>query len=166
MRDKILEIAHREIGVTEDASHPNRIKYNDWFYLTPAEIKAGKHADGNDKPWCGVFCSWIFFMAGVELPSIDYSKGYAGCPYAISHMSRWAKQVTVPMPGDIVFYDWDGDGKFDHTGIFEKDLGKGLFQAIEGNTAFKNDSNGGSVMCRADRRYKNAIFVRPYVLDL
>ena len=78
--------------------------------------------------------------------------------------SKWGRLVTVPAVGDVVFFDWNGDGRFDHTGIFVKDLGKGLFQAVEGNTAFGNDSNGGEVMLRSDRKYKNAIFVRPNVL--
>jgi hypothetical protein len=39
-----------------------------------------------------------------------------------------------------------------------------MFEAIEGNTSFKDNSNGGQVMRRADRKYKNAIFVLPNVL--
>lgn len=152
MREKIIEIAHREIGVTENPPNSNRCKYTEWFGL-------------NGQPWCGMFVSWVFFMAGIPLPKIGYSKGFAGCQYAVANVSKWGRIVTIPLPGDVVFYDWEGDGKFDHTSIFEKDLGKGLFQAIEGNTSFKNDSNGGMVMARADRKYKTAIFVRPYVLE-
>jgi hypothetical protein len=109
--------------------------------------------------------SWVFDQAGINLGKIGYSKGFAGCQTAVAKASKWGRIVTVPLPGDVVFFDWQGDGKFDHTGIFEKDLGKGLFQSIEGNTSFKNDSNGGMVMARADRKYKNAIFVRPNVLE-
>lgn len=150
--NKIIEIARREIGYKEDPAGSNMTKYGEWFGL-------------NGKPWCGIYVSYVFHTAGKPLGTIDYLKGFAGCPYAVRNVKKWGRIVTVPQPGDVVFFDWDGNGVFDHTGIFEKDLGKGLFQSIEGNTAFANDSNGGMVMCRADRRYKNAIFVRPKVLE-
>lgn len=156
MRDKLIEIARREVGVVESPANSNNVKYNTWFY--------NKEVSGPNYAWCGVFVSWCFDKAGINLGKIGYSKGFAGCQTAVANIKKWGNLVTIPMPGDVVFYDWNGDGKFDHTGIFEKDLGKGLFQAIEGNTAFNNDSNGGKVMVRADRRYKNAIFVRPNVL--
>ena len=110
--------------------------------------------------------SWVFFNAKLPLGTIDYLRGFAGCPYAVRNVRKWGRLVTVPQPGDVVFFDWNGDGIFDHTGIFVKDLGKGLFQSIEGNTAFGNDSNGGEVMKRSDRKYKHAIFVRPKVLEV
>lgn len=149
---KLLEIAHLQVGYCEDPAGSNKTKYGAWFGY-----------DGH--AWCGMFVSWVFIEAGMPLGSIDYSKGYAGCPFAVKHLDKWGRLVTIPSPGDIVFYDWNGDGVFDHTGIFEKDLGKGLFQAIEGNTAFGNDSSGGKVMVRADRKYKTAIFIRPRVLE-
>lgn len=149
MRDKIIEIASGEIGYTE--TPVNKTKYGEWFGL-------------NGKAWCGVFVSWVFDQAGINLGKIDYIMGFAGCQYATRNIKKWGQQVTIPQPGDVVFYDWQGDGRFDHTGIFVKDLGKGYFEAIEGNTSFKNNSNGGEVMRRADRKYKTAIFVRPKVL--
>lgn len=152
MRDKILQIAAAEIGYKETPENSNKTKFGEWFGL-------------NGVAWCGIFASWCFAQAGIPLGVIDYRKGFAGCQYATRNLKKWGRLVTVPLPGDIVFFDWNGDGKFDHTGIFVKDLGNGLFEAIEGNTAFGNDSNGGQVMRRADRKYKFAIFVRPNVLE-
>lgn len=158
---KVLEIAHREIGVVESPANSNNVKYNTWMY--GHEVHDGD-GPGAFYPWCGAFVSWVYFTAGLSLGAIDYLRGYVGCPYAVKHQAIWGHQVSTPQPGDVVFYDWQGDGKWDHTGIFEKNLGNGLFQAIEGNTSFHNDSNGGAVMARADRKYKNAIFIRPNVL--
>ena len=149
----VVEIARSQVGITEDPPNSNKVKYNTWIY--------GKEVSGPNYPWCGAFVSWCFDKAGRTIKGSGLSNGFVGCPYAVAHVKDWGKIVTIPEAGDVVFYDWQGDGKFDHTGIFEKDLGKGLFQAIEGNTAFGNDSNGGKVMVRADRKYKNAIFVRP-----
>lgn len=148
-REKIVSIASAEIDYKESAG--NRTKYGKWFGM-----------DGH--AWCGQFVSWVFDQAGLNLGIIDFYKGFASCNFAVTNVHKWGRIVTQPLPGDVVFYDWQGDGRFDHTGIFVKDLGKGYFEAIEGNTSFKNNSNGGEVMRRADRKYKTAIFVRPKVL--
>lgn len=152
---KLIEIATKEIGVVEEPI--NKVKYNDWIYQKPTS--------GKSYAWCGAFVSWVFNEAGLNLGKIDLSRGFVGCPYAVKNIHKWGKLVTVPTEGCVVFYDWDGNGVFDHTGIFVKDLGKGLFEAIEGNTSFKDNSNGGQVMRRSDRKYKHAIFVQPNVLN-
>lgn len=153
---KILEIATAEIGIKENPPNSNKVKYNTWIY--------NKEVSGN-YPWCAAFVSWCYYMAGFPIQKAGLKKGYVGCQYAVANLSKWGRLVTVPKCEDIVFFDWNGDGKFDHTGIFVKDLGKGLFESIEGNTGFANDSNGGEVMRRADRKYKHCIFVRPYVIE-
>lgn len=162
MREKILTIANHQIGIFENPAGSNNVKYNTWLY--GHAVKDGDKP-GATYPWCGAFVSWVFNEAGINLGTIDYRLGYTGCPYAVKNVAKWGRIVTVPMPGDVAFFDWEGDGKFDHTGIFVKDLGAGIFQAIEGNTSFKNNSNGGEVMLRSDRKYKHAIFVRPYVYE-
>lgn len=152
---RLIEVATNEIGVVEEPI--NKVKYNDWIYQKPTS--------GKSYAWCGAFVSWVFNEAGLNLGKIDLSRGFVGCPFAVKNIHKWGKLVTVPTEGCVVFYDWDGNGVFDHTGIFVKDLGKGLFEAIEGNTSFKDNSNGGQVMRRSDRKYKHAIFVQPNVLN-
>ena len=49
-----------------------------------------------------------------------------------------------PSPATSSVYDWDGDGVFDHVGIFEKwTTGTLDFRPIEGNTSTADNSNGG-----------------------
>ena len=153
MSHKIIEVALAEIGTKESPPQSNNVKYNTWIY--------GKEVSGHQYPWCGAFVSWVYNEAGMPLGNIGLKKGFVGCPYAVERIAKWGKLVTVPTEGCVVFYDWNGDGRFDHTGIFVKDLGGGLFEAIEGNTSFKDNSNGGQVMRRSDRKYKHAIFVKP-----
>ena len=165
LRNKVLATAIAEIGVSEFPPNSNIVKYNDWFY------GVGKY--DSKAAWCGTFGSWVFDKSEANLGTIDYRKGYAGCQYAVAKVAKWGKIVSQPQPGDIVFFDWDGNGTFDHTGIFEKHIGDGLFSAIEGNTGIpksgdpkevhKANSNGGIVMRRTDRKYKQAIFIRPNV---
>jgi hypothetical protein len=149
----IIQKATAEIGTKEFPADSNKVKYNTWIY--------GKEVSGPNYPWCGAFVSWVYDQAGMNLGNIGLKNGFVGCPYAVEKLAKWGKIVTVPEEGDVVFFDWQGDGKFDHTGIFQEDINKeGQFWSIEGNTALTNDSNGGEVMLRK-RKYKNCIFVRP-----
>ena len=149
---ELIKIAIRECGVKESPAGSNKVKYNTWMY--------GKEVSGAAYPWCGAFVSWVYNEAGMPLGNIGMKKGFVGCPYAVERISKWGKLVTVPEAGDIVFYDWNGDGRFDHTGLFAEDCGGGLFWAYEGNTSASNASDGGEVGIMK-RKYKNCIFVRP-----
>ena len=145
---RIIEIASKEIGYEETPKNSNKTKYGKWFGL-----------DG--VAWCGMFVSWCYDQANQRLPNIGFSKGFAGCQTAVAYFKRNNKITKTPSEGDIVFFDWNKDGRYDHTGLFVKwiDEKKGLFETIEGNTAIGNDSNGGEVMAR--RRNKSfAIFVK------
>jgi hypothetical protein len=159
MRQKIIDIATAEIGVKESPAGSNKCKYNTWLY--------GKEVSGSQYAWCGAFVSWVFDQAGINLGNIDYYKGYAGTNYAVNNVHKWGKKIDHKdaRPGDIAFFDWDKNKRWDHTGIFVKHVGDDIFETIEGNTAIGNDSNGGAVM-RRQRRYSVTQFVRPNVLDI
>ncbi len=118
--NKIIEIATAEVGTKENPPNSNKVIYNTWIW--------GKEVSGSAYPWCGAFVSWCYDKAGMTIKSAGLTKGFVGCQFAVANVSKWGKQVTIPQPGDVVFFDWEGDGKFDHTGIFVKDNGKGLFQ--------------------------------------
>lgn len=146
---KVIEIAYKEVGVTESPKNSNKSKYGKWFGY-----------DG--VAWCAMFVSWCYDQAGIVLPKIGFSKpGFAGTQSGLAYFKKAGKIVTKPQAGDIVFFDWNLDGRTDHVGLFVKDNGdKKTFTTVEGNTAIGNDSNGGEVMERR-RNYNNAIFVRP-----
>lgn len=147
---KIIEIATAEIGTKENPPNSNHTKYGEWFGL-------------DEVAWCGIFVSWCYHHAGFPLGKIGFSKGFAGCQTAVAHFRKTGEITTTPQPGDIVFFDWNGDKRFDHTGIFVKQINSKYFETIEGNTSFTNQSNGGEVMKR-QRAYHNCIFVHPKVL--
>lgn len=145
---KIVDIARREIGTVESPLNSNKTVYGEWFGL-------------NGVAWCGIFVSWVYHMAGVVLPKIGFSKpGFAGCQTAVAYWKKAGKVTTKPVPGDLAFFDWNGDGRYDHTGIFVRHLNDSQFESIEGNTSLTNQSNGGQVMLRK-RNYRRAIFVHP-----
>jgi cell wall-associated NlpC family hydrolase len=140
----VVNTALAEVGNKETPT--NKTKYGKWFGL-----------DG--VPWCGIFVSWVYHHAGFSLPNIGFKKGFAGCQTAVAYFKKHKKITTNPEPGDIVFFDWNGDGIYDHTGIYLRHINDKMFETIEGNTSFFNQSNGGQVMVRI-RRYKSAIFVK------
>lgn len=150
---KVVEIAINEFGYTEMPPNSNQTKYGKWFGL-----------DG--MAWCGMFVSYCYAFAGVPLERIGFRKGFAGCQTAMAHFKKTGQITDKPETGDIVFFDWNKDGRYDHTGIFIEwmDERKERFKTIEGNTSFTNNSNGGAVMYR-ERTIRNAIFVHPNVLD-
>lgn len=148
-KKSVLEIAKSQVGEKEEPAGSNLTKYGEWFGL-------------NGKPWCGIFVSWCYFMAGMQLPRIGYLKGFAGVQTAVDYFKEKNWIVDEPEEGDIVFYNWDGVGRFEHTGIFSgwKTKSKARFFAYEGNTSLTNQSNGGQVMYR-ERVNKNVLFGRP-----
>lgn len=152
---KVLQIAEKEVGYTEIPANSNKTKYGKWFGF-----------DG--VMWCGIFVSWCYDKAGFPLGNIGFLKGFAGCQTAVAHFRKTGEITENPVPGDIVFFDWNGDGRYDHVGLFAGwEKGKS-FNTIEGNTAIGNDSNGGEVMRRKRGKITsagNVIFVHPKVLD-
>jgi hypothetical protein len=143
--NKIVEIARKEAGYIEAAG--NKTKYGKWFGL-----------DG--VAWCGMFVSWCYFQAGKPLPKIGFLKGFAGCQTAHVYFKKNGWITTTPVAGDIVLFDWNKDGRYDHTGIFEGWINDTKFETIEGNTSPLNNSNGGEVMKRI-RNKSVAIFIHP-----
>ena len=150
--NKIVEIAEKEIGYKESPANSNKTKFGQWFGL-----------DG--VAWCAMFVSWCYHHAGKPLGNIGFVNGFAGCQSAVAHFKKTGEITKSPVAGDICFFDWNLDGRFDHTEIFVKDLGTGYFETIGGNTAVGNDSNGGEVMRRRRALNSMVIFVHPKVLD-
>ena len=146
----IVEVARREIGYSESPTDSNKTKYGKWFGL-----------DG--VAWCAIFVSWCYSQANFQLENIGFKKGYAGCQTAVLYFTKSLQIALTPKAGDIVFFDWNSDGRYDHTGIFVRNIDETHFESIEGNTSLKNQSNGGSVMLRT-RKKTGVIFVSPNVL--
>lgn len=148
---KLIEIAAKEIGTKEFPANSNRTKYGKWFGL-----------DG--VAWCGIFVSWCYAQAGKMITCAGFSKGFAGCQtfFQYAKKNNWIVPKEAAQAGDIVLFDWNGDGRYDHTGLFVKHLDANYFETIEGNTSLTNQSNGGEVM-RRKRSYSVAIFIHPKI---
>ena len=141
---KIIEIAVGELGVKESPANSNRQKY-------------GKEYGVNGTAWCCQFVWWLFKKAGAA--ALFYGgKKTAYCPTLMNYYKKQGQFVTKNFePGDIIFFDFNGNGQPDHVGIVEKITGDVIY-TIEGNTSVGNDSNGGQVM-RRNRSKKNVLGV-------
>lgn len=84
--------------------------------------------------WCACFVSWCanecgYLDAGV-IPSFSLCSDGSDWFKA---RSQWQERDYEPCAGDIIFFDWGGDGVPDHVGIVEKTEG-GTVYTVEGNS--------------------------------
>ncbi len=151
-RIKILTAIFKEIGYLE--SPINKTKFGEWFGY-----------DGHE--WCGMFASWGWASGDHPLPNIGWLKGFAGVPILHEWAIRNSKIVKDPRPGDLVIFDWNGDGNYD-VAFFIGWLNEvdGEFMTVEGNSSSTTAAKavGGAVELRLDRDLAKAspLFVRPY----
>lgn len=152
-RQKILDTAASQNGVKESPAGSNKTKYGLWYGL-------------NGEKWCAIFVSWVYNEAGYPLGKINTAKGYQSCNSGYNFWKKKGMLTSKPLAGDIVLYDWNGDGLCEHTGIFIAWINEGdSFLAWEGNTAVGNNSDGGQVMTRERKKSTVRAFVNPGVVD-
>lgn len=85
--------------------------------------------------WCACFVSWCanecgYIEAGA-VPKFSY------CPTGVQWFrdaGLWLPCGSEPAPGDIVFFDWNGDGISDHVGIVES-CDDSTVRTVEGNSS-------------------------------
>ena len=85
--------------------------------------------------WCAVFVSWCAEQLGLteagvipRFALVDDGVRWFKTRYL------WQNSSYTPLPGDLIFFDWDGAGSADHMGIVERVDGEFVY-AIEGNTS-------------------------------
>lgn len=117
LRSRILDIAQGEVGTQEVGENQGpMLKY-------PNAFGRGSEA------WCADFVSWVNTQAGNPMNS-----SYVPAMYdQLQAEGKW-KGRSNPQPGDIVIFDWYGEGP-EHVGLVKGVNGDGTIQTIEGNTS-------------------------------
>ena len=87
--------------------------------------------------WCAIFVSWCadqcgYLDAGV-LPKMEGVRPYVDW---FIERGQWQGRDYEPIPGDIIFFDWESDGLADHVGIVET-VENGCVYTVEGNAGDK-----------------------------
>lgn len=133
-RISLVQTAEKQLGVTEGSRAHKAIidTYNAHEPL--AQGYAVLYTDN----WCAAFVSY----SAIEADLTDFIPTECGCERQIGlwqNMGCWQESDTyLPLPGDIIYYDWDvttlGDstGWSDHVGIVAGTWGP-FIKVIEGN---------------------------------
>ena len=114
---KITEVAAKQIG------NQGGRKFWSWYGFKG-------HVE-----WCACFVSWCADQCGYlqsgTLPKFSLVSDGVNW-FKAKH--QWQKPGYQPKAGDIIFFDWDGNGSPNHVGIVESCDGKTI-RTIEGNTS-------------------------------
>ena len=134
LRQKIVGIMQDWIGRNErDGTHKQIIDIYNSMKPLPRNYKV-QYTDA----WCATTVS----AAAIEAGLTDIIPRECSCMRMIELLKKlgaWCENdAYVPLPGDIIFYDWNDSGKGDctgspeHVGVVEKVSG-GMITVIEGN---------------------------------
>ena len=91
--------------------------------------------------WCACFVSWCANQCGYIDTGV--CPKFAGCGNGVQWFKdrgQWIDGSAEPVPGMIIFFDWDNkggsgpqDGEADHVGIVQK-VEDGIIYTVEGNS--------------------------------
>lgn len=136
-RTDLLAIAETQLGYRESTLNfiideagfvKGYTRYGEWYGIPYGD-------------WCAMFVS--FCLRYAEVPNFPYN---CGCTTWINALSAEEYRLYEkageydPQPGDIIFFDFDGDLASDHVGIVselieETETEKAKLRTIEGNAA-------------------------------
>lgn len=130
--NKLVGAAVKYLGTIENPLDSNLIFFNDWYF--------GK--TGMAVPWCGVFVTNVIYDAGMmgktwgslNTARKSVAEGVRNYKTLAKRQGRWI--TSGYKRGDIVLFDWQSNGGYDHIGIIESvsESGKTI-TTIEGNTS-------------------------------
>ena len=123
--EDVIAIAESQLGytesernytVTEDGALKGYTRYGDWY--------GDPYSD-----WSAMFVSFCLHYAGISRQSVPYASDCAGWVETLSG-EAWglyrSMEGNSPQKGDIVFFDWDGDGSADQAGLVASASGGSL----------------------------------------
>ena len=128
--EKVVEIARNEPAEAEDSS---------------GVTKYGTYFGDPSGQWCTEFAVWCVIQAqealGVEYINVYYPKSdySGGCiQWYKKRNNYYPKGAYIPRRGDMSFFEYDGDGTSDHTGLvtgveYDEETQKLYVLTIEGN---------------------------------
>lgn len=164
-KSAVLSVLRGWIGVSEP-NHKFIIDIYNQFFDATGHRPRGYRVTYRDA-WCATGLSSAIIEAG---GGFDYPLE-CGCQEMINLYDNlgqyFSKGSFEPQEGDIVFYDWQGDGHSDHVGIVEKSDG-GTLTVIECN----NDdmvkrrtisANSGSIKGYARPNYESEVAPMPTI---
>lgn len=153
---KLLELAKQQVGVMDSPIGTCNNKYNTAYY--------GGRVNNPALAWCVVFIWWLFR----ELDASDLFCGgrkMASVPMTLKRCQELNQIVSSPAPGDIIFFDFNGNGTPDHIGVVCEVNPNGSVVTIEGNTSSYSQTNGGTVQEKVRSKAQIYALARPNYED-
>ncbi len=99
------EESSRNYLTDENLVRSGYTRYGAWY--------GNKYAD-----WCAMFLAFCMNYAGVPEEAVPHHAGVESLKASFEELETYfAAEDYTPAPGDIVFYDHDGDGRPDHVGM-------------------------------------------------
>ena len=85
--------------------------------------------------WCACFVSWCEDQQGYldEGLAPRFALVSEGGDW-FENQGQWLDGDETPQAGDVIFFDWEGDGARDHVGLVASVTGKYVF-TVEGNSS-------------------------------
>jgi surface antigen len=119
------------------------------------------HESTRTYAWCAAFVSWVMERTGAT----GYRSASVGDWVAMAAAGDYGLSVTdTPHPGDLVAFDWDGNGDFAypnrHIGVVKSVPKNGAFTTIEGNTALPAGGDGVAKRARSTDDGYSTLFIR------
>ncbi|MCD8109678.1 MAG: hypothetical protein LUE14_06215 [Clostridiales bacterium] len=130
--DDVVSVAESQLGYTESTAnytldedgetHKGYTRYGEWA--------GNPYGD-----WDAMFASFCLYYAGISTDDFPESTGAYAWSVVLEEEGLYADAADYdPVPGDLVFFDTDGDGRIDRVGIaVETDEENGLVFVIEGD---------------------------------
>ena len=153
-REQVVKQAQAWIGRNEkDGTHKLIID----TYNAHKPLARGYTVKLTDE-WCATFVSSVSIACGATgiMPT------ECGCDKMIDlykKLGAWVENDAYkPAPGDVIFYDWQDNGKGDNTGSTEH---TGIIEKVSGNTITIIEGNKGEAVARRTLQV-NGRYIRGY----
>lgn len=130
-----------------DAEEPGY--FSEWYIKQQKSDYSFGEENGWNKftPWCACFLSWgmeinkgslsiVPYFANVDEGLYRFNSEFNPTPQEppLEPYGTWLERSSIPLPGDIVFFSWDGDGDPEHVGVVLHVDGDNIY-TIEGNSS-------------------------------
>ncbi len=130
----LLKIAETQLGYTESQRNFEAVpdEYGDGYTLK-GWTRYGAWYGIPYGDWCAMFISFCLNYADIPESAVPYDCATTTWIDSLSSRGMYAPAGSYdPKPGDLIFFDWEGDGLSDHVGIVWA-VNSGSITAIEGN---------------------------------
>lgn len=149
-RASIISAAQEEIGYSRWADDEAGTKYGRWY----AQATGSPSFGASGVPYCDMFVSYILAKVGINWVSAYVPSREAQARARGVLIDKWDVR-----PGDLMTFDFDGEGIAQHIGIVEQPPNSaGVFYSIDGNTTWGTGGpqDNGGVVARRERHMDEA----------